>query len=186
MAFVKSCATLRGLAVAIALAVALALAVRFVATTPYHDVTGFLPFDLQSNLSHVMVGIELGTVVKGTARDAYLLFAAFDVLSAAATAWAFMLAWVWVFAAVPNRLFAMLSRGGIHMVPFYVLTLDLAAKAGFFRLVSGLEGDDYADAIDFSVIAHRVAFAMMDVRNYLTVAFILAALTGLILRRVRK
>ena len=67
-----------------------------------------------------------------------------------------------------------------------MLILDLVGKAGFFRLVSGLDGDAYTDTIDFSVTVHRLAFALTDVRNALTAAFVLAAVTEMVLRRVQK
>jgi hypothetical protein len=186
VAFVKSCATLRGLGAAIGLAVVLALVVQFVVIPPYREITGFIPFDAQPRLSHVMVGIELGAVAKGTAAGAYVVFALVDALSAAATAWAFTLGWVLLFALAPNRIFAFLTRGGIMMIPLYVLALDLVAKVGFFRLVSGLDGPDYSAAIDFSVLTHRLELAMTDLRNYLTAGFLLMAMTGMVLRLIRR
>lgn len=187
--FVKSCATscatVRGIVVAAAAVGLLALVVNLLLIPAYREATGFIPFDAQARLSHFMLGVELGAVDKGKAAHIYALFAAVDVLYAAATAWLFTVFWSWLFAMAPTRLFAFLTRGGILLVPFYVLILDVAAKVGFFRLVRGLDDPAYAATVDFSVMIHRLGFALRDLRNYLTVAFLLAIAIGFLLRRRR-
>lgn len=183
--FVKSYATVRGVAVAAAATGLLALVVSLLLIPAYREVTGFIPFDAQDRLSHFMVGVELGAVDKGKATQIYALFAAVDTLYAVATAWLFTLFWSWLFDMAPTRLFAFLTRGGILMVPFYVLILDVVAKAGFFRLVRGLDDAAYAVTVDFAVMIHRLGFALRDLRNYLTVAFLVAIAVGFLLRRRR-
>ena len=183
--FVKSYATVRGVAVAAAVTGLLALVVSLLLIPAYREVTGFIPFDAQARLSHFMIGVELGAVDKGKATQIYALFAAVDVVYAAATAWLFILFWSWLFAMAPTRLFAFLMRGGILLVPFYVFILDVIAKVGFFRLVRGLDDSAYAAAVDFSVMVHRLGFALRDLRSYLTMAFLLAIAIGFLLRRRR-
>jgi hypothetical protein len=182
-AFLKSCATPRALAASALAAVVLALTVKFALIPPYESMTGYVPFDAQPRLSQFMVGVELGAFAKGEATGAYALFAAGDALSAAASAWLFMLFWTWLFAEVPTRLFAFLSRGGIIMMPLYVLVLDVAAKVAFFRLVNGLEEPAYAATVDFSVFVHRLAVALADIRNAVTAALVLIAAVSLLLKR---
>ena len=183
--FVKSYATVRGVAVAAAVTGLLALVVSLLLIPAYREVTGFIPFEAQPRLSHFMIGVELGAVDKGKATHIYALFAAVDVVYAAATAWLFTLFWNWLFTMAPTRLFAFLTRGGILLVPFYVFILDVVAKVGFFQLVRGLDDSAYAAAVDFSVLVHRFGFALRDLRNYLTVAFPLAVAIGFLLRRRR-
>jgi hypothetical protein len=163
----------------------LAAIVRYAVIPPYLDVVGFIPFDAQPRLSHIMVGIELSAFRRGVPADVYLLFAIVDFLSAAATACAFTIGWIWLFARVPNRIFAFLKRGGILLLPSYVLLLDAIMKVAFYRLVGGIDSGAYAAGIEFAVMVHRLGSALTDVRNYLTAAFVIAAVTGLILRRAR-
>jgi hypothetical protein len=182
-AFLKMRATLRGLAFAAGVAALLALTVHVALIPPYEAITGYVPFDAQARLSQFMVGVELGAFAKGAATGAYVIYAVGDALSAVATAWLFMLFWQWLFARAPTRLFAFLARGGILLVPVYVLALDLAAKVGFFRLVKGLEEPSYAATVDFSVTVHRLAMALADLRNYVTAVLVVTAIVSLLLKR---
>ena len=182
-AFLTSFATGRGLVAAAATAIALGLVSHFVLVPAYHDVSGFAPFDVQFPLSPFAIAVELGGYAEGSATDAYLLFAVVDFAFAVAAAWLFTAAWVWLFSKVPTRLFAFLMRGGIFMVPFYAVVLDLAAKVGFFRLVRGLTGPSYAATIEFCTTVHRFESALLDMRYYLTAAFLLTGATELLMRQ---
>ena len=180
--FLKACATPRGLVLAAVAVGAFAALSHFAMIPAYRQITGFAPFDVQFPLSRFGVAVVLGAIGKGAATQVYVLFAITDLAYAAATAWFFTLLWVWLFAKVPMRLFATLTRGGILLLPSYVVVTDLAAKAGFFRLLGGLSGPSYGATIEFSVMAHRVAFALMDLRNYLTGAFLLLFAFGALAR----
>ncbi|MBY0509520.1 MAG: hypothetical protein K2P94_05150 [Rhodospirillaceae bacterium] len=182
-AFLKSNATPRGLGVAAGAVMLLMLTVQFALIPPYEAITGYLPFDAQPRLSQFMVGVELGAFAKGTATMAYVMYAIGDALADMATAWLFVLFWHGLFEKIPTRLFAFLARGGILLVPLYVLAMDLAAKAGFFRLLNGVEGPSYAATADFSVTVHRLAMVLADLRNYLTAAFVVIAIVSLLLKR---
>lgn len=179
----KSNPTARGLAAAVAMTVLLTLTVKFALIPPYEFITGYVPFDAQPRLSQFMVGVELGAFAKGAATPAYVIYAVGDAFAAMATAWLFVLFWHGLFERVPTRLFAFLTRGGILLVPVYVLVLDLVAKGGFFRLLQGIEEPSYAATVDFSVTVHRLAMALADLRNTLTAAFVVIAIMSLLLKR---
>lgn len=182
-ALLKAYATVRGILAAAVIVALLALLVRLVLIPAYQDVTGFIPFDAQPRLSQVMIGIELGAFAKGAATDAYTLFAMGDIVRGMAVAWFFTLVWAWLFAKAPSRLFGFLARGGIFLVPTYVVILDVAAKLGFYRLLLGLSDPDYSAVANFSVTAHRLSFALADLRLYLTAGFILIAVFIFMLQR---
>jgi hypothetical protein len=179
-------ATGRGVVIALTVAVVLALLSRFVMAAVFTSAAGFVPFDLQSPLNRYAIAIQLGTIEKGSAVMFYAPFAVVDVLSAFTAAWFYAVFWAWLFAKVPNRVFAFFASGGILLTPFVAVGFDLAAKAGFARLIAGLTGPSYAAAIAFSADANRLKFAFIDLRNYLTLAFLLIALTALIWTRVSR
>ena len=181
--YLLSRATGLNLLIVLTIAVVLALLSRFVMAAIFREVAGFEPFDLQAPLSRNMLAIELGTMDKGTAMGFYIPFMAIDVLFAVASAFVYALFWGWLFAKVPTRLFAFLRQGGILLAPFAAIFCDLAAKGGFVRLLHGLSGPAYAAAIEFSVTAHRFKYAFVDLRNYLSVAFVLVACISLALAR---
>jgi hypothetical protein len=176
--FIARRATSRGIALAALIVVVLTLIVRFALIPAYRDITGFVPFDAHARLSRVMIGIELGAFPQGAATGVYIVFALVDIARAAAAAWLFVLAWRWLFEYFPARLSGFLSRGGILLVPVYVVALDIAAKVGFFRLLESGSVAAHTALVDFSVMAHRMGFALADARNYLTVGFILIAAIG--------
>jgi len=171
-------ATLRGIALAALLAAVLTLVVRLGLIPPYRDITGFVPFDVHMRLTRVMIGIELGAFPQGAATGIYIAFALVDAVRAAATAWLFVLLWRWLFEYFPARLSGFLSRGGIRLVPVYVVGLDIVAKMGFYRVLEGGSMATQVSLVDFSVMAHRMGFALADARNYLTVGFTLIAAIG--------
>ena len=113
----------------------------------------------------------------------YLLLVAVSGIAVAAL---FTLFWAWLFLKVPTRLFAFLRRGGILMVPWYVVVVDLLGKVGFFRLLGGLSWPSYALTIELCAPLHRFKFAMIDIRNYLTIVFLLAIVVDVVLRRAAK
>lgn len=187
----KSGVTLRALIIAAATAGSLGLLARFVFSPLYHGVTGFLPFDVQSPLSKIMIAVELGAFDKDAALTPYMLFAGIDLAYGLATAALFTLAWMWLFAKYPRGsgasvLFDFLRRGGIAMLPSYVVVLDIVSKIGFFRLIGGLSGEDYAGAVEFCATVHRLKFALADIRNYLTVSFLIAVAVGLLFARTSR
>jgi hypothetical protein len=181
--FLKSNATPRGFAVAVSVVALLTLTVQCALIPPYEAITGYVPFDAQPRLSQFMVGVELGAFTKGAATAPYVFYAIGDAFAAMATAWLFVLFWHSLFERVPTRLFTFLTRGGILMVPVYVLVLDFVAKVGFFRLLHGIEEPSYAATVDFSVTVHRLAMALADLRNYLAAAFVVIAIMSLLLKR---
>ena len=186
MNFLRSGITLRALLMMAAMTAALGLLSRFVFGPLYRSVTGFLPFDAQFPLSKIMIVVELGAFDKGAATTPYLLFAAVDLAYMIATAALFTMIWMWLFTKFPSPLFGFLRRGGIAMLPSYIVALDIVTKIGFFRLVSGLSGADYASVVEFCATVHRLKFALGDIRTYLTVGFLLAiALTMLFGRTSR-
>ncbi len=182
-ALLKIYATPRGIVVAVAAAIALGVISHFVMAPNYRDVSGFAPFDVQFPLSPFVIAVELGGHAPDSATTAYLLFAVADFAYALATAGVFTLLWAWLFFKAPTRLFAFLARGGILMVPFYAAILDLAAKVGFFRLVRGLGGSAYAGTVEFCATIHRLESALLDIRYYLTAAFLLIIAVGFLLRQ---
>lgn len=182
-AFLQSNATPRGFAMALGAVALLTLTVKFALMPPYEAITGYVPFDAQPGLSQFMIGVELGAFAKGAATSAYVIYAIGDAAAAMATAWLFILLWHGLFQRVPTRLFAFLTRGGILLVPLYVLALDLAAKVGFFRLLNGVEDPGYGAAADFSVTVHRLAMGLAEIRNYMTAAFVVMAIVSLLLKR---
>lgn len=183
MEFLKARATGRGLAVAAGAAVVFGLISRLFLVPAYHGISGFTPFDVQFPLSPFMIAVERGGYAEGSAVAAYVLFAAVDLLYMVATAWLFILGWVWLFSKVPTRLFAFLTRGGILMLPTYIVFLDIATKVGFFRLVCGLTGPSFAATVEFCATIHRLKFALIDIRLYLTAAFLLVVVLGLVIRQ---
>ena len=160
---------------AAAVGLVLYLVERFTLAPMYRAATGFLPFDLQRPLSHFMIGIELGAFDKGAALEIYTAFATIDVALMLAKAAAITLLWLWLFEKAPQRLFNFLKRGGVAMVPSYVVILDGAAKAGFHRLLQGLSGEALTETIEFCATIHRLQLAVADIRNGLTVLFIALA-----------
>lgn len=178
--------TLWALAIAAIIAGALGLLTRFVVSPLYHSVTGFLPFDAQFPLSKIMIAVELGAFDKAAAMAPYTLFAAVDLAYVIATAALVTMGWMWLLAKFPMALFAFLRRGGIAMMPAYVVILDIIAKVGFFRLIGGLSGEDYARAVEFYATVHRLKFALLDIRNYLTIGFLLAIILGMFFARTAR
>lgn len=188
--FLKSTTSLwttgRGFFAIAAVAAVLGLISNYVLAPAYREIAGFLPFDLQYPLSRFMIGVELGTFDGATATKAYVLFAAVHFALGIAVAALFTLFWAWLFLKVPTRLFAFLRRGGILMVPWYVVVVDLLGKVGFFRLLGGLSWPSYALTIELCAPLHRFKFAMIDIRNYLTIVFLLAIVVDVVLRRAAK
>ncbi len=171
--FLTSRATARGLIIAAIVTGVLGLVARLALAQHYRGFTGFTPFDLQHPLSVFMMAVELGAFDEGTATVAYLFFAVVDFAFVIATAWLFTLFWTWLFVRSPTRLSGFLVRGGILLLPSYVVVLDLAAKAGFVRLLAGLEGQSYAATMEFCATVHRLKFAVIDIRNGLTAALLI-------------
>jgi len=176
--FIARRATPRGIALAALIVVGLTLIVRFALIPAYRDITGFVPFDAHARLSRVMIGIELGAFPQGAATGAYAVFALVDAARAVAVAWLFVLAWRWLFDYFPARLFGFLARGGILLVPVYVVALDVAAKVGFYRVLESGSVSAQIALVDFCVMAHRMGLALADARNYLTAGFMLIAAIG--------
>jgi hypothetical protein len=176
-------ATIRGMAVAAAATAILGLATHLLLVPPYREITGFAPFDLQFPLSQVMIGIELGAFAKNAAAWAYTHFAIAHFAFGLATAVLFALAWAWLFEKCPTRMFGFFMRGGILMLPFYVVLLDAVEKAGFSRLLSGAAAQSYSATIEFCVTVHRLKFALADIRNYVTLAIVVIVGITLLRRR---
>ena len=176
----------RGFFAIAAVAAVLGLISNYVVAPAYREIAGFLPFDLQYPLSRFMIGVELGTFDGATAIKAYVLFAAVHFALGIVVAALFTLFWAWLFLKVPTRLFSFLRRGGILMVPWYVVPVDLLGKIGFFRLLGGLSWPPYDLTIELCAPINRFKFAMVDIRNYLTVAFVLVIVVGILLRRAAK
>jgi hypothetical protein len=174
-AFLSSRATGRNIIGTSMAAAVMWSAATFILIPAYRDITGFAPFDVQSPLSRFMIGIELGAFEESAAIGAYIMFAIVDGLRGILLACAVMLSWLWLFARRPTKLSAMLVRGGILLVPWYVVLLDITAKFAFARLLKGLSGASYGATIEFAATVHRIEFAFIDLRNYLTVAFIVLA-----------
>ncbi len=172
--------------VVMAVAVALTLASQYIAGPIYRGIAGFMPFDAQPSLSRFMIAVELGASVNDGASSAYILFALVDAAAVIAAAWTFALLWLWLFITVPTRLFAFLMRGGIVLLPFYVVVLDIVAKVAFFRLIGGLSGASYATTIECVAFVHRLKFALVDLRNYLTAALLLAGVLAVFLKHRRR
>ncbi len=181
--YLLSRATGRNVLIVLTLSIVLALLSKFVMAAIFRGVAGFEPFDLQASLSRNMLAIELGTMDKGAATGFYIPFMVIDEMFAVASAFAYALFWAWLFAKVPTRVFYFLSQGGILLTPFAAIFCDLAAKGGFVRLLHGLSGPAYAATIEFSVTAHRLKYAFVDLRNYLSLAFVLVACISLALVR---
>lgn len=167
-----------------AAAAVLYLVERVTLIPAYREITGFEPFDLQTPLSHVMIGIELGAFDERLAAGPYTAFAAVDFALTVAIAAMFTFLWMWLFAKAPNRLFAFLKRGGIMLMPTYVVILDMAAKVAFYRLLQGLSGEALTETIEFSATIHRLHMAVADIRNILTAVFA-ALVTAAVVRRLR-
>lgn len=179
--FLKSRATGRNLVIVALFTIALGLLSHLVLAPIYRGITGFAPFELQSSLSKFMIAVELGALAEGAATKTYISFAAVDLAYVLATALLFTLFWPWLFVKSPTRLNAFLVRGGILLLPSYIAVLDLAAKVGFFRLLRGLAGPSYAMTVEFCAVVHRLKFAVIDIRNGLTAAALLAAVVGFVL-----
>jgi hypothetical protein len=178
-----TCATPRGLLIIAAIAGMLHLAARLYVVPIYREITGFVPFDLQSRLSKFMIAVELGAFDKGAAADIYRVFAALDFGAGIFTALLFAASWNWIFAKAPTRTFRLLTRGGIVLLPAYVVMLDAVAKVGYLRVLGDLSGPSYAATIEFCVAVHGLKFALIDIRNYGTLAIIVIAAATLVRRR---
>lgn len=174
----------RGIMAAGAAAAVLWLVARTVLVPAYRDITGFVPFDLQSPLSHVMIGVELGAFEERAALGAYAAFAAVDFALGIAKAALFIFVWMWLFDSAPTRIFSFLRRGGILLLPLYVVILDGAAKVGFHRLLQGLSGEALSATIEYCATVHRLHMAVADIRNLLTAVF-LALAAAVTVRRLR-
>jgi len=173
----------RGFFAIAAVAAVLGLLARFALAPVYRDLTGFLPFDLQVPLSRFMIGVELGAFDGASAISAYVIFAAIHFAFGIAVAALFTLLWAWLFSLTSSRVFAFLKRGGILMVPWYVVIVDLLGKVGFYRLLGGLQWPAYALTIELCAPLHRFKFAMADIRNYVTIAFVLIVVVDIVRRR---
>jgi hypothetical protein len=173
----------RGFVIIAALAAALGLAARYIFAPMYMEIAGFLPFDLQFPLSRFMIGVELGTFEGAVAIKPYVLFAVVHFGYVAAVAALFTLFWRWLLTTSATRMLVFFRRGGILMIPSYVVVVDLLAKVGFFRLLGGFDWPSPGLAVDVCASIHRFKFAMVDIRNYLTIAFILVVLLDLVMRR---
>jgi len=156
---------------------------RFVFAENYRAQTGFLPFDLQFPLTQFMIGIELGAFKRGTATSAYVAFVAANLAYIVALAWFFTALWMWIFTKQPNRVFHFLTRGGILMMPTYIVVMDIAAKVCFYMIVEGHRTDLYADIVAVAVTIHRLKFAVIDIRDYLTLGFLAAAALSILHKR---
>ena len=69
------------------------------------------------------------------------------------------------------------------MLPFYVVILDAVTKVGYMRLLGGLAGPSYAATIELCATVHRLKFALIDIRNYATLALVLIAAISLLRSR---
>lgn len=140
-------------------------------TAPYFEkIAGFMPFDIQFPLGSVAVAIQLGAYGEG-ATNAYIVFAACEILAALTVAAFFMLLWRWIFSVLPIGAFIFLQRGGILLAPFAALICDIAETAGFVRLISGVSEPLYESTLEFSIFMHRLKFAFQDIRIYFTLFF---------------
>jgi hypothetical protein len=166
---------LRRVVIAATVAALMWVLARLVLSEAYRAQTTFLPFDLQFPLTQFMIAIELGVFKRGTATAAYAAFAAADLVYAVAVAWFFTGLWVWLFAAQPSRLFHFLKRGGILMLPWYIVAMDAANKIGFYLIVDGRWMESYGEIVNVVVTVHRLKFAMSDIRDYLTLGFLVVA-----------
>ncbi len=177
----------RNLIAALVVAGALALSSELVLGPAFQAATGFIPLDQQFPLTREAIAIQLGAYDKRAAQAAYIPFVISDLLAAVAAAWAFILGWAWLFARIPNPLFAFLMRGAIFVLPAAVCALDIAENVGFFRLIRGLSGDSYMSTIELTANIHAVRSAAATLRDYLTAAFVLVAgLVHWLRRRPRK
>ena len=187
MAFLASRANNRNLIAALVVAGLLALVSKFVLVPSFYAATGFIPFDHQFPLAREAIAIQLGAYDQRAAQAAYVPFAISDLFVAGTAAWAFTLGWAWLFVKVPNRLFSLLARGGILVLPAAVCALDIAENVGFFRLIRGLSGDSYMSTIELTANIHALRSASASLRDYLTV--VMLAIAGLVFwlqRRQRK
>lgn len=175
----------RGAVAAAALAGSLYLVERASLIPAYREITGFAPFDLQKPLSQVMIGIELGAFEERTAIGAYAAFAAVDFVRGAALAAMLTFLWMWMFEKAPTKAFTFLKRGGILMLPSYVVSLDMAAKVGLYRLLQGLNGNALTETIAFCATVHRLQLAVADIRDILAAAF-LGVAAAVAVKRLRK
>ena len=173
----------RGFFAIAAVAAVLGLLAHFALAPAYRELTGFLPFDLQYPLSRFMIGVELGAFDGANAIKSYVVFAAVHFAFGIAVAAVFTLLWAWLFSMTSSRVIAFLRRGGILMVPWYVVIVDLLGKVGFFRLLGGLAWPDHATAVELCAPLHRFKFAMMDIRNYVTIALVLVVVVDVVMRK---
>ncbi len=174
-----ACVTVRGLLIIAAIAGALQLTSSLVLAPQYREITGFAPFDLQSRLSPFMIGVELGAFEKAAAAGIYRIFAGVDFAAGIVTALLFSVFWTWIFTKAPARMFDFLKRGGVLMLPAYAVVLDAITKVGYARLLGGLNGPGYAETIEFCATVHRLKFALIDIRNVVTLALLVIAAIGL-------
>ena len=175
----------RGAVAAAAVAGSLYLVERVSLIPAYRAITGFAPFDLQTPLSQVMIGIELGAFEERAAIGAYAAFAAVDLMLGVALAAMFTFLWMWLFEKAPTKAFTFLKRGGILMLPSYVVILDMAAKVGFYRLLQGLGGEALAETIEFCATVHRLHLAVADIRDIMAAVFVGVA-AAVAAKRLRK
>ena len=175
----------RGAVAAAAVAGSLYLVERVSLILAYRAITGFAPFDLQTPLSQVMIGIELGAFEERAAIGAYAAFAAVDFMLGVALAAMFTFLWMWLFEKAPTKAFTFLKRGGILMLPSYVVILDMAAKVGFYRLLQGLGGEALAETIEFCATVHRLHLAVADIRDIMAAVFVGVA-AAVAAKRLRK
>lgn len=184
--WLAACATVKGLAMIAGIAAVLHLLARAYLVPIYREITGFVPFELQSQLSKFMIAVELGAFEKGAASEIYRVFAAVDFAAGIFSALLFSALWVWLFAKAPSRVFGYLKRGGIAFLPFYVVVLDVITKVGYTRLLGELDSASFAATIELCAAVHRLKFALVDIRNYATIALLLIAAVSLLRARVSR
>ena len=170
--YLKSRASGRAVVGAVIFALLVVLVQQALLIPYFQAVTGLKPLDVQFPLSRYAVAIQLGVYKEG-AGAAYLPFFVVDIILAAASALALMLLWAWLFRQQTTRIFSFLERGAVILLPIYTLACDIAENIAFMRLIGGLEGESYADTVQFAVTAHSVRGAFLDLQVILTVLFVI-------------
>jgi len=170
MRALQRAATGRNVIVAFLAAFALVTVLTSVLSPPLRELTGFEPFDVQYPISRESIAIQLGAY-EAQAAAAYDLFAVGDFLLLAALALFTALAWAWLMKVAPNKLYDLITRGGVLVMPFLPALADIIENICFLLIVHR-SVDLTSGIIEAAVAAHRAKMMLLTVNNSIWVVLI--------------
>lgn len=169
------------------LAVGVALLVRWAVLAPmFSQEMGFVPFDLQPRLNRGMLVIQVGAARGHPLGALYGAFVMADIPISLVVAFVTVAFWRWLHVRTPNRVYAFLTAGGIMLLPLAAAALEMSEHRAVFSLLHQRGSGAYADALAFTVSVHNIKVAMADLRDAVTLMFVVSTAVLQLLRRKPK